>query len=115
MRCLRVAQHAVDVGAERAFVLAAGRAIWAEAVDVSGDRGLRPICEGAGLDWAACAAAIEDPAIGARVDADTEALAALGHWGVPVMVFAGELFWGQDRIEDLAAALAEAGLAKTRQ
>lgn len=115
MRCLLVAQHAVDVGAERAFVLGASRAIWAEAVDVASDAGLRPICEGAGLDWAACTAAIEDPAIRARVDADTEALAALGHWGVPVLVYAGELFWGQDRIEDLAAALTDAGLTKLRQ
>ena len=35
----------------------------------------------------------------------------LGHWGVPVFVFDGELFWGQDRIEDLELALRDAGLA----
>jgi 2-hydroxychromene-2-carboxylate isomerase len=105
MRCLLVAQHAVDAGRERAFVLAASRAIWAQAVDVAADRGLREVCERAGLDWDACRAALADPVMRARVDADTEALATLDHWGVPVFVVEGELFWGQDRIEDVEHAI----------
>jgi 2-hydroxychromene-2-carboxylate isomerase len=105
MRCLLVAQHAVDAGRERAFVLAASRAIWAQAVDVAADRGLREVCERAGLDWEACRAALADPVMRARVDADTEALAALDHWGAPVCVVEGELFWGQDRIEDVEHAI----------
>jgi 2-hydroxychromene-2-carboxylate isomerase len=110
MRCLSVSEHAVDVGREREFVLAASRAIWGEAVDVSSDEGLRALCERAGLSWAACLTALSDPAIRARVEANTAALGELGHWGVPVFVLAGELFWGQDRIEDLELALADAGL-----
>jgi 2-hydroxychromene-2-carboxylate isomerase len=105
LRCLLVAQHAVDVGRERAFVLTASRAIWAEAVEVASDRGLRDVCERSGLEWDACRAALEDPALRARVEADTEALAALDHWGVPVFVVEGELFWGQDRIEDVEHAI----------
>jgi 2-hydroxychromene-2-carboxylate isomerase len=105
IRCLLIAEHAVDVGREREFVLGASRAIWAEAVDVSRDAGLRPICERAGLEWRSCLAALDDPDLRARVDADTEALAELGHWGVPVFVFDRELFWGQDRIEDVEIAL----------
>jgi 2-hydroxychromene-2-carboxylate isomerase len=105
LRCLRVAQHAVDVGAERAFVLEASRAIWAEAVDVASDSGLRGVCERAGLEWEACRAALDDPAMAARVEADTQALLDLGHWGVPVFVVDGELFWGQDRIEDVERAI----------
>jgi len=112
LRCLLVAQHAIDVGRERAFVLAASRAIWAEAVDVSRDDGLRPVCEAAGLDWVACAAALDDPALQDRVDADTAALGALGQWGVPVFTFRSERFWGQDRIEDLETALQDAGLER---
>jgi 2-hydroxychromene-2-carboxylate isomerase len=105
MRCLLVAEHAVDVGREHEFVLEASHGIWAEAVDVASDAGLRSVCERAGLDWPACSAALDDPSLRARVDASTEALAALGHWGVPVLVFRGEPFWGQDRIEDLEIAL----------
>jgi 2-hydroxychromene-2-carboxylate isomerase len=111
IRCLLVAEHAVDVGRERAFVLEASKAIWSQAAAVARDRDLRAVCERAGLDWDACAAALGDPALRARVDADTEALAELGHWGVPVFVFGGELFWGQDRIEDLEVAMRDAGLA----
>jgi 2-hydroxychromene-2-carboxylate isomerase len=112
VRCLLVAEHAIDVGRERAFVLEASRAIWSRAADVARDRPLRAICEAAGLDWRACREALQDPASGARVDANTNELVARGHWGVPVFDFRGELFWGQDRIEDLEVALAAAGLAR---
>lgn len=112
MRCLLVAEHAVDAGREREFVLSASRGIWAEGVEVASDDGLRLVCERAGLRWADCLAALDDPGLRARVDADTEALLDLGQWGVPVFVFAGEPFWGQDRIEDLEAALRGAGLER---
>jgi 2-hydroxychromene-2-carboxylate isomerase len=112
IRCLLVAEHASDVGREHEFVLEAGRGIWAQAADVARDKGLRPICERAGLSWQDCTAALEDPGLRARVDSDTAALADLGHWGVPVFVFERELFWGQDRIEDLEIALREAGLER---
>jgi 2-hydroxychromene-2-carboxylate isomerase len=112
IRCLVVSEHAVDAGREREFVLAASRAIWAEALDVARDSGLRGICETSGLVWSECRAALSDPAMLARVEANTAALEALGHWGVPVFNFAGELFWGQDRIEDLETALRDAGLER---
>jgi 2-hydroxychromene-2-carboxylate isomerase len=37
---------------------------------------------------------------------------AAGHWGVPTMVFEGEPFFGQDRIELLVWRLQQHGLAK---
>lgn len=113
-RCLLVAAHATDVGRVREFVLAASRGIWAEAVDVATDDALRRVCEAAGLQWDACAAALTDPALRVRVDADTAAVGELGHWGVPILLFRGEPFWGQDRIEDLEAGLRDAGLERTR-
>ena len=113
MRCLVVSEHARDVVREREFVLGASRAIWGEAVDVSLDGPLRSVCEQAGLVWAACQAALADPEMLARVQANTVALAELGHWGVPVFSLRHELFWGQDRIEDLEVALADAGLTRS--
>ena len=108
LRCLLVSEHAKDAGRVEHFVLEASRAIWSQAADVSRDDALRPICERAGLEWADCAAALQDPAMQDRVDDNTSALARLGHWGVPVFVLDGELFWGQDRIEDVEAALRSA-------
>lgn len=112
MRCLVVAEHARDAGREREFVLAASRGIWSEAMDVSRDGPLRELCERAGLSWDDCGAALEDPQARARVDASTAALDQLGHWGVPLFVLEEELFWGQDRIEDLEAVLRAAGLER---
>ena len=106
-RTLLVGEHAAVLGREREFVLTASRAIWAEAADVSRDAPLRAVCERAGLEWDGCAAALTDPAMHERVEANTAALIALGHWGVPVFELDGELFWGQDRIEDLELALSE--------
>jgi len=111
-RCLLVAEHARDVGREEEFVLSASRGIWAEAVDVATDSGLRRVSERAGLEWEPCVAALDDPMLQSRVDASTRALTALGHWGVPVIVFRGELFWGQDRLEDVERALSGSGLAR---
>jgi len=108
MRCLLVAQHAVDRGRERELVLEASAGIWSRAVEVASDGGLREVCERAGLDWAGCQAALTDPAMRARVDADTAALEEIGHWGVPVLVFDGEQYWGQDRIELVEDALRNA-------
>ncbi len=112
MRCLLVSEHAREIGWEREFVLEASRAIWAEAVDVSRDPGLRLVCERAGLAWSDCEAALESDRHLAQVRANTDALVKLGHWGVPLFAFQGELFWGQDRIEDVEAALLANGLER---
>ena len=105
LRCLLVAQHAAEAGRLAEFVLTAGRSIWSEAVDVATDTGLRGACERSGLEWDACAAALRDPEFRRRVQRDTDAVAALGHWGVPLLVLDGEVFWGQDRVEDVERAL----------
>lgn len=104
-RCLCVAEHAEVQGRLATFVTLSARAIWAEAVDVSSDAGLRPLCERAGLDWEACLAAIADPAPRERVEINTARLSELGQWGVPTFVFEGQAFWGQDRMVDLERAI----------
>jgi 2-hydroxychromene-2-carboxylate isomerase len=114
MRCLLLSEHAIDRRADRAFVLGVSRAIWAEAVDVATDAGMRPVCEAAGLDWAGCVTALQDPALRTRVEANTDELLGLGQWGVPTFRFGDELYWGQDRIQDLEADLRAAGLSRTQ-
>ena len=67
----------------------------------------------AGLDLAEleASAAASDPM--AEVEANHAALEAAGHWGVPTMVFNGEPFFGQDRIDTLRWRLDKAGLSKS--
>ncbi len=109
-RCLTIAEHAAKAGLLREFVLAASQGIWAEGVDVASDGPLRALCERVGLRWGDCDAAIANTVYRSRVEDNTAQLARLGQWGVPVFTFAGEAYWGQDRMEDLEAALQKAGL-----
>jgi 2-hydroxychromene-2-carboxylate isomerase len=66
----------------------------------------------AGLHLAELDAAIaSDPdKYDAILDANQRALEAAGHWGVPTMVFQGEPFFGQDRLDLLLWRLKQYGL-----
>jgi 2-hydroxychromene-2-carboxylate isomerase len=65
----------------------------------------------AGLDLAAMDAAIAAPATHiAAIEANQQALADAGHWGVPTFVFEGEPFFGEDRIDTLRWRLGQRGL-----
>jgi 2-hydroxychromene-2-carboxylate isomerase len=66
----------------------------------------------AGLELPALDAAIaaEPARHDATIAANQEALEAAGHWGVPTMLFDGEPFFGQDRIELLVWRMQQRGL-----
>lgn len=66
----------------------------------------------AGLDLAALDAAIADGDHLEEIERNQQALDAAGHWGVPTMVFRGEPFFGQDRIDTLRWRLGRAGLGR---
>ncbi len=70
--------------------------------------------ERAGLDWAELEREIaENPARhDALIEENHKALEAAGHWGVPTMVFRGEPFFGQDRIDHLIWRLNQHGLTR---
>jgi len=67
----------------------------------------------AGLDLAAMdtAVAAEPTRYDAIIEANQRELEAAGHWGVPTMVFTGEPFFGQDRIDLLLWRMGQHGLA----
>lgn len=111
-RCLRVSEHAREVGKAGAFMRSALEGIWAEGAVVAEDAGLRLVAERAGLAWKDCQAALANPAYWDRVQENARLHAELGHWGVPTWELRGELFWGQDRIEALCRRLEEFGLKK---
>jgi 2-hydroxychromene-2-carboxylate isomerase len=66
----------------------------------------------AGLDLPAldADAAREASRLDAAIERNQQDLEAAGHWGVPTMVFRGEPFFGQDRIELLLWRLRQHGL-----
>ena len=57
------------------------------------------------------AVAAEPARYDAIIEANQRELEAAGHWGVPTMVFAGEPFFGQDRIDLLLWRMGQHGLA----
>jgi len=67
----------------------------------------------AGLDPAVLerAAAGEAASLDAIIADNGRALEAAGHWGTPTMVFEGEPFFGQDRIDLLIWRMKQRGLA----
>jgi len=73
---------------------------------------LANVAESVGLDLAAMDAAIaEDNSENETfITANEEALAATGHWGVPVLAFQKEPFFGQDRIDMCVWRMKQHGL-----
>jgi len=49
----------------------------------------------------------------AQIEANQRAHAESGHWGVPTMVFEGEPFYGQDRVEVLLWRMCQRGLKRS--
>lgn len=78
------------------------------------DRGdlLKDAVADAGLDLDTLDAAIAEGDHLEEIERNQDALGAAGHWGVPTMVFRGEPFFGQDRIETLRWRLSRAGLER---
>lgn len=62
-----------------------------------------------GLDRSDARDAMRDPEIKAALREATESAHALGVFGVPTVEVGGELFWGDDRLEDAAAYAASVG------
>ncbi|MEO1488675.1 MAG: DsbA family protein [Pseudomonadota bacterium] len=68
----------------------------------------------AGLDFAELEAeAVSDAeALDAEIAENQKALEAAGHWGVPTLVFDGEPFFGQDRVEMAQWRMEQKGLTR---
>ena len=115
MRVSRLGVAAVEAGRGLEFLVEAGRAIWSGAVQGwnEGDHLARAV-RAAGLDPNALEAKIaaETDRIDAAIVANEAAQTQAGHWGVPLLVFQGEPFFGQDRIEDLTWRMGQHGLTE---
>lgn len=112
-RLTRLGALAVERGRGLPFIDEVSRLIWGGKV-VGWHEGshLADACGRAGLDLAELDAAAAGDA--ARLDAvigkNQKDLEAAGHWGVPTVVFEGEPFFGQDRLELLVWRMKQRGL-----
>ena len=111
----RMGQAATRRGKGLAFADEAARLIWSGEVYGwnEGDH-LKGAAERAGLDFAELEAEVEADAgaLDAEIAENQKALEAAGHWGVPTLVFEGEPFFGQDRVDMGKWRMEQKGLAK---
>ena len=101
---------AAEAGRGLEFLREASHVIWSGEVDDwhAGDH-LAGAAAAAGLDWAELSGKVDRYAD--LVEANQTDQRAAGHWGVPMLVFGAEPFFGQDRFDQLVWRLQQAGLA----
>ncbi len=100
---------AADEPAARRLALALFRAAFGEGRDISKPAGVLAVAEAAGIDTAAVAKHLEDPAVKERLRAETAAAEAAGVFGSPFFLVDGEPFWGNDRLDEVADWIATGG------
>ena len=96
-RCLAVFQYAESEHRGRDFLLNAGAAIWAEAIDVATDEGMRKVTGRTGLFWPDVEAAMQTDDWREPIEANRESMMESGSWGVPTVRMGDFVVWGQDR------------------
>ena len=82
------------------------RGVWAEDRNIGDDADLAAIADAAGFDGAGLLAEAGAAAVQDRYNAQTERAKAADVFGAPTYVWRGEPFWGQDRLDFVARALA---------
>jgi len=105
---MRAATYAFRVGRGHEFTLQAFRHAFRHGHDLAVHEHVLQAATDVGLDARIVGEAASDPEIKLALRTATEAAHALGAFGVPTVAVAGELFWGDDRLEDAAALLQRA-------
>jgi len=96
-RCLAVFFYALGEKRERDFLVNAGEAIWAKAIDMSTDKGVRKVTGRTGLFWPDVVAAMARDDWREKARANRESMMESGSWGVPTLRLGDFVVWGQDR------------------
>jgi 2-hydroxychromene-2-carboxylate isomerase len=109
LTAMRVATFAKDIGRTVSFALAAFRQAFAAGRDLSVPDNVFVAAASSELHPRSLEAAIARDAIKSRLREATEAAAEAGVFGVPAVLVGEEVFWGDDRLEEAAAAAAMVG------
>ncbi len=99
----RVAMVAAEEGWVQTYSVASFRAWYLDGLPLGTTESLGVILPRVGQDPARVLALAERPEATARLEAETEAARKLGAFGSPTFVAGGELFWGDDRLEEAVA------------
>lgn len=109
VKAMRGALIALDDGKLVAYATAVFEAYWGDLLDISQPDVLGPIAARFGYEPKAFLARVEEPALKARLRANTDELIARGGFGSPTMFVDGDdMYFGNDRLPLVEAALARA-------
>ncbi len=103
MRGSVAAQH---LGCFMPYVEAIMSAMWEDGLNTGDPEVVKQLLDKAGLDSAALLAKADDAQVKAELVANTEQAAASGAFGVPTFFVGEDMFWGKERLAQLAEALA---------
>jgi 2-hydroxychromene-2-carboxylate isomerase len=101
--------EAQDRDMAKGFAQAAFHAHWGEGLDISTPEQVAAIGDHLGLPAAELIAATQDPAIKAKLKAETDRSVARGVFGSPFIFVDDEPFWGADRLDQVERWLATGG------
>ena len=103
---LRAALLASDQDQRRAVSLELYRTAFAQGQHLADEEVVLDAAERAGMDREAVRSGIQRQEIKEQLRSDTDEALARGVAGVPTVAVGERLFWGDDRLEEAAAALA---------
>jgi 2-hydroxychromene-2-carboxylate isomerase len=103
LTAMRAAIYAQRAGRLREFAQAAYAAGFQRGRDLSVQANVLAAAREAGLDEREVEQGLADPQIKLALREATDAAHALGVRGVPTVAVGGQLFWGEDRLEQAAA------------
>lgn len=87
------------------FFKAFTKAVWAEGIDGTTDKGLQTVLERIGLPTARLAGSLPEAQWQEIAERNRQEMLLHGSWGVPTFRVAGETLWGQDRLWAIVEAL----------
>jgi 2-hydroxychromene-2-carboxylate isomerase len=102
---MRACTYAFQVGQGIEFSLRAFRAAFQQGHDLGVPERVLHLAGEVGLDQRAVEEATQDSEVKLALRAATQDAHELGVFGVPTLAVRDELFWGDDRLQDAAAAL----------
>jgi 2-hydroxychromene-2-carboxylate isomerase len=103
----RAMAHAERLGTLRPFALSAMRLAFLEGGDLADREVILEAARRSAIDVAQLEGALEDPDVKQALRSITDEALALGVFGVPTIAVGGELFWGDDRLDEAADAVLE--------
>ncbi len=105
VKCMRGAFVALDEGKLVPYATAAFEAYWGDNRDIAREEVLADIASRAGLERQGFFAAIETDSCKTRLRTNTDELMARGGFGSPTMFVGSSMFFGNDRLPLVRAAL----------